>query len=343
MRKNGFGVCFGHASAGHGREASWYAIQREALERGGRGGEGMAEIETKPEKRNFGKLLSRFVSRAKEKPVFSLAAFLVLAILAVAIFGTWAAPHDPLHGDPAGRLQAPVVGISSWDRCLGTVPSVAHSMRGENVVGARFRRCNHFLPHGDHGRPGGGLRRRNLRRSPDENHRCFLLLSGNHRGHGHRGNRRSRDRNLLLALCIVSWMRYARLVRGISLSARQRDYVQAARLSGVSHFVVIFRHILPASTPSLIVLSTIGLAKAIMAVSALGFLGFGVRPPYPEWGLLLMEGKDYILSAPHLSLYPGMAIRFPCFPSTCSATVCPTCRTTEMRFHKRHRKRRNLG
>jgi peptide/nickel transport system permease protein len=113
--------------------------------------------------------------------------------------------------------------------------------------------------------------------------------------------------NLLFALSFVSWTRYARLVRGI-ISVRERDYIKAAQLSGVSRTVIIIRHILPANLSSIIVLATIGLAKAILAVSALGFLGFGIQPPYPEWGTLLMEGKDYILSAPHLSLYPGIAI-----------------------------------
>ena len=77
----------------------------------------------------------------------------------------------------------------------------------------------------------------------------------------------------------TNWMRYARVVRGITLSVRERDYIKAARLSGVSGPVIIFRHILPASLPSVMVLATIGLAKTILAISPLGFLGFGAHPP----------------------------------------------------------------
>ncbi len=268
----------------------------------------MAEIENKPEKRNLGKLLSRFVSRAKEKPVFSLAAFLVLAILAVAIFGTWAAPHDPLSGDPAGRLQPPsseyLLGTDALGRCL-----LSRILCGAKTsVGLGFAvvivSCLAGTMVGLVAGYAGGMCDEALMRITD----VFFSFPEIIAAMAIAGIAGPGTANLLLALSIVGWMRYARLVRGISLSARQRDYVEAARLSGVSHIVVIFRHILPASVPSLIVLSTIGLAKAIMAVSALGFLGFGVRPPYPEWGSLLMEGKDYILSAPHLSLYPGMAI-----------------------------------
>lgn len=117
--------------------------------------------------------------------------------------------------------------------------------------------------------------------------------------------------NLLLAVSVVSWMRYARIVRGVTLSVKEREYVKYARLSGVSKITIIYRHILPANMPSVSVLATIGLAKAILAVSSLGFLGFGVQPPHPELGILLMEGKDYIMSAPHLSIYPGLAVMLP--------------------------------
>ena len=268
----------------------------------------MAEIETKQGKRKFGESLSRLVSKAKEKPVFSLAAFFVLAILAVAIFGTWAAPRDPLSGDLAARLQPPsseyLLGTDALGRCL-----LSRILCGAKTsVGLGFAvviiSCLMGTLVGLAAGYAGGMCDEALMRITD----VFFSFPEIIAAMAIAGIAGPGTANLLLALCIVGWMRYARLVRGISLSARQRDYVNAARLSGVSHLVVVFRHILPASVPSLIVLSTIGLAKAIMAVSALGFLGFGVRPPYPEWGLLLMEGKDYILSAPHLSFYPGMAI-----------------------------------
>jgi ABC-type dipeptide/oligopeptide/nickel transport system permease subunit len=103
-------------------------------------------------------------------------------------------------------------------------------------------------------------------------------------------------------------MRYARVVRAITLSVRARNYVKAAQPAGVSRTVIIRSHILAASIPSIAVLATVGLGKAILAVSALDFLGSGVQPPNAEWGMLLMEGKDSILSAPHLSIFPGLII-----------------------------------
>ena len=114
--------------------------------------------------------------------------------------------------------------------------------------------------------------------------------------------------NLIFAISCVSWTKYARMVRGVSLTTREALYVKSARLSGVSSFMIIVRHILPAARPAMMVLATVGTAKGILSVSALGFLGFGVQPPDPEWGSLLMEGKDYLFTAPHLSIFPGLCI-----------------------------------
>ena len=114
--------------------------------------------------------------------------------------------------------------------------------------------------------------------------------------------------NLIIALGMVGWMRYARVIRGQVLSLRERQYVKAARLCGLSSPAIFCWHILPGCLSSVTVLATVGLSKSILAVSGLGFLGFGVQPPDPEWGTLLMEGKGYLLVAPHLSLFPGLVV-----------------------------------
>ncbi|EMS81326.1 ABC transporter permease [Desulfotignum phosphitoxidans] len=113
---------------------------------------------------------------------------------------------------------------------------------------------------------------------------------------------------MIFALSTTTWMRYARVVRAIALKTKQRDYVKAAKLFQVSGIRIIFHHILPPAIPAVWAMITLGMAKAILAVSALGFLGFGVSPPSPEWGTLLLDGKDYILSAPHMAFFPGMVI-----------------------------------
>ena len=116
--------------------------------------------------------------------------------------------------------------------------------------------------------------------------------------------------NLVLALVLTGWMRYARLTRGLSLAIAARDHVLLARLSGLSQVAILRRHILPLILPALLVMWTGGWARSILAVSALGFLGFGMQPPAPEWGAMLLDARRYMVDAPHLLWVPGLAILF---------------------------------
>lgn len=114
--------------------------------------------------------------------------------------------------------------------------------------------------------------------------------------------------NAIIAIGIVSVPEYARIVRGSVLSAKENEYVQAARTIGCHDGQIIFRHILPNVTAPIIVRATLGISAAILETAALGFLGLGVQPPYAEWGTMLGSGRGYLLNAPHLVTFPGMAI-----------------------------------
>lgn len=253
-------------------------------------------------------VITRFYKNALTRPFFGVLAIIILLIFFAGLFGPFLTPHNPLKTDLSLRLAPPCLeypmGNDSLGRCLfsrilcGARVSVGLSLAAvtiSSIFGIITGLVSGF---------SGGLVDEFLMRIVD----IFLsfpeiiaaMAVAGILGHG--------TFNLIFALSIVGWMRYARLVRGITLSVKEKDYVKSAIISGVSKRAVIFRHIFPANIPSVIVLITIGLGKALLGVSALGFLGFGVQPPYPEWGTLLMEGKDYVLSAPHLSLYPGAAI-----------------------------------
>jgi peptide/nickel transport system permease protein len=114
--------------------------------------------------------------------------------------------------------------------------------------------------------------------------------------------------NVILALCIMGWVGYARIVRGQVLLARELAYVEAARAVGCSGVRVLARHILPNVVAPVLVEATFGMAGAIVAEAGLSFLGLGTQPPTPSWGAMLAEGRQFILSAPHLTLWPGVAI-----------------------------------
>lgn len=112
----------------------------------------------------------------------------------------------------------------------------------------------------------------------------------------------------VVAIGLVSIPEYARIVRSQILSVKENDYVAAARVVGDSDAKIILHHVLPNVMPSIIVRATLGISSAILDCAALGFLGLGVQPPAAEWGDMLGRGRNYIFSAPHLMLFPGLAI-----------------------------------
>jgi len=114
--------------------------------------------------------------------------------------------------------------------------------------------------------------------------------------------------NALLAIGIVSIPRFARLVRSTVLTVKDLEFVQASRAMGASGMHILFKRILPNAVTPLIVQGTLGIATAILDAAALSFLGLGAEPPRPEWGLMLGEEKNSIFSAPHLVIFPGIAI-----------------------------------
>jgi peptide/nickel transport system permease protein len=114
--------------------------------------------------------------------------------------------------------------------------------------------------------------------------------------------------NVVVALSVIGWVGYARLVRGQALRAREFEFVQAARALGAGSRRIVVRHVLPTALPAVVVQATLGMAGAIIAEAALSFLGLGVQPPTPSWGTMLDAGRSHLFDAPHLTIFPGLAI-----------------------------------
>lgn len=114
--------------------------------------------------------------------------------------------------------------------------------------------------------------------------------------------------SLIFALSVTSWMRYCRVARGIGLTLQSRGYVIQAKLAGMSLLSIARWHYLPALLPSLTVVWTGMFARAILGISALGFLGFGVQPPTPEWGAMLLDARVHMRSIPLQMIWPGLAV-----------------------------------
>ena len=116
------------------------------------------------------------------------------------------------------------------------------------------------------------------------------------------------ETNVFVAIAIVSWPTMARLVRGQFLSLREKEFVEAARVAGASHWRIITRHLLPNSTGPIIVAVTLGIPAAILTEAVLAFLGLGAPPPLPSWGSLVFDALESIFNVPLLVVFPGLAI-----------------------------------
>ena len=115
-------------------------------------------------------------------------------------------------------------------------------------------------------------------------------------------------RNLIVALSVIGWVGYARLMRAQVLKVREYDFVAAARALGASDLRILLRHILPNSIQPLIVQASLGMAGAILAEAGLSFLGLGVPEPIPSWGKMIDDSREFWFTAPHLFIFPGMMI-----------------------------------
>jgi peptide/nickel transport system permease protein len=114
--------------------------------------------------------------------------------------------------------------------------------------------------------------------------------------------------NLILAIGLASIPVFTRLVHSAFISLRQEEYVSAARAIGAPDLRIMFRHVLPNALAPILVQTTYEMAGAILAASGLSFLGLGVQPPTPEWGVMLSRGRDYLRIAPHVVTLPGVFI-----------------------------------
>jgi peptide/nickel transport system permease protein len=114
--------------------------------------------------------------------------------------------------------------------------------------------------------------------------------------------------NMILALSVIGWVGYARLMRGQVLKVREFDFVTAARALGASDLRIVVLHILPNAIQPMIVQASLGMAGAVLSEASLSFLGLGVPPPAPSWGVMLNDARSFLRAAPHLLVFPGLAV-----------------------------------
>lgn len=118
----------------------------------------------------------------------------------------------------------------------------------------------------------------------------------------------SSQRNIIIALAITSWPRFARLTRGQVLSVKNTEYVESAKVAGFGNARIIFRHVLPNCIGPLIIQGTLAVGSAILSAASLNYLGLGADASAPDWGMMLSQGRNYLQSASYLTTIPGLAI-----------------------------------
>ena len=114
--------------------------------------------------------------------------------------------------------------------------------------------------------------------------------------------------NAAIALVVSWWPWYTRLVRGVTISLRERYFIEAAQATGVRDSIIILRHILPNTISPILIQATVDLGTVILAMGGLAFLGLGTQPPAADWGLMVSEGRDFILKQWWISTFPGLSI-----------------------------------
>lgn len=235
-------------------------------------------------------------------------ATVLIAFIAIAILAPLIAPHDPNAVDATNRL-APV----SSEHWLGT-DNLGRDMLSRLIYGARWTLGTAFLAAlaivaigvtvGMIAGYFGGLIDDLVMRVVD----ILLAFPSLVLALAIVGMLGPSLQNVMLGMIAVWWVDYARVMRGLTVSIRQREFVTSAHCVGCSSGHIIFRHLLPNVIPSVIVLATLEFGGLMLAISGLSFLGLGAQPPTPEWGAMLNDGRVYFQRAPQLMLYPGLAI-----------------------------------
>jgi len=255
----------------------------------------------------------RTVMQVKQYPILPVAVLMFLLVIP-AIFASQIAPHNPIKGSLSKRLKPPVwMQGGSIEHPLGT-DKLGRDILSRIIHGSRISLMVSLVAILFAGSLGTGLG----------------LLAGYFGGRLETVIMRLVDISLalptiLLALVLVAavgasfgavitviavilWARYARQVRGEALSVKQHDFIARARVAGASHLRIMLRYIFPNVVNSLVVLATLQVGAVILLESTLSFLGVGIPRPAPAWGVMVADGRELVVTAWWVAMFPGLAI-----------------------------------
>ncbi len=255
-----------------------------------------------------GRINKTFSKRFLGKKSVLLGLAICTLFLFSALFAPAISPHDPFAQDLSGSLKSPSVthilgqdklGRDILSRTLyGSRVSLVAGVAAVTIsllVGVLIGGLSGFL--------GGTVDRVVIMVSD-----IFLAFPGILLAIGMAAVLGPGLKNVIIALSIIGWVGYARIVRGQIMKLRESEFVMAAKASGCPTGRILMRHLLPNSLSPIIIEATFGVARAIVAEAGLSFLGLGVQAPLPSWGSMINEGRFFLFVAPHLTTVPGVAI-----------------------------------
>ena len=246
--------------------------------------------------------------RLRANPVSMIGLVLAVGLFGIAVAAPAIAPYDPVSLDPKNRLLPP--SSTNWfgtddggrDIFSRVVFGARYSLLAAAVVltlAVTFGTAVGLIA----GFAGGKIDEALMRLTD-----MFLAFPALVLAMGISAALGASLANSMIAIAVVWWPWYARLVRGQTLRLRHEQFVDAARASGASDAQMIVRHILPNCWTPIIVQVTLDVGYAILTTASLSFIGLGAQPPTPEWGAMVATGKDYILDQWWMSTFPGLAI-----------------------------------
>ncbi len=249
-----------------------------------------------------------FWRRFRKETTALFGLLVIIIFLLLALLSPWISPYDPLHQDIPSSLAAP--GAAHW---FGA-DKLGRDIFSRILHGARISLFSGVAVIAMAGMFGSlvgmlagyarGWWDESLMRVTD----IFFAFPSLILAMAIAGALGPSLQNALIAVAVVTWPVYARLVRGQVLTLREREFVQAARAVGATDGVILRRHLLPNTLSPLLVQASFDMGAVILSVAGLSFIGFGAQPPMPEWGVMISEGRNYITTHWWLTFFPAIAM-----------------------------------
>ncbi|CCG19822.1 ABC transporter permease protein [Taylorella asinigenitalis 14/45] len=266
-------------------------------------------MENNLKNKNIRTPMSEFKRKFKKQTFAIIAGIFIIFLIVIAIFAPWIVPFDPENFFDYDKLNQP----PSWEHWMG-VDSLGRDILSRIIMGTRISLAAGFVSVAL-GMVVGTI---------------LGLLAGYYEGWIDRIVMRLSDVllafpgillaigviavlgpsmiNVIIAVAVFSVPTFARLVRGNTLSLKNMTYVEAAKSIGASDFTILFKHILPGTISPIVIYATMRIGTSIITAASLSFIGMGAQPPTPEWGAMLNEARSDMVLAPHVALFPSLAI-----------------------------------